>query len=204
LAKRLLLPKSLTDLKKEFSPGKSFPHWPPTISSSFFGGSMRRISLFVAVIAMALFASVSFGQITSGDLVGSVKDPSGAFVPNANVTVTNEETHVAVSVKSGADGEFRAGNLLPGKYDVAVSSSGFQSYTLHGVTVDINKTATIPVTLSVGANTTVEVSAEAGVVLDTTTTNLTTTFSTEELASLPTATVGLGVINTSLLSPGVA
>src|SRR5437762_1960701 len=62
----------------------------------------------------------------------------------------------------------------------------------------------IIVTLSVGANTTVEVSAEAGVVLDTTTTNLTTTFSTEELASLPTATVGLGVINTSLLSPGVA
>jgi hypothetical protein len=165
---------------------------------------MRRISLFVAVIAMALFASVSFGQITSGDLVGTVKDPSGAFVPNANVTVTNEETHVAVSVKSGADGEFRFGNLLPGKYDVAVSSSGFQSYTLHGVTVDISKTATIPVTLSVGANTTVEVSAEAGVVLDTTTTNLTTTFSTEELASLPTATVGLGVINTSLLSPGVA
>src|SRR5437762_6019195 len=62
----------------------------------------------------------------------------------------------------------------------------------------------IIVTLSVGANTTVEVSAEAGVVLDTTTTNLTTTFSTEELAGLPTATVGLGVINTSLLSPGVA
>ncbi|MCU1252437.1 MAG: Cna domain protein [Edaphobacter sp.] len=165
---------------------------------------MRRISLFVAVITMALFASVSFGQITSGDLVGTVKDPSGAFVSNANVTITNEDTHVAVSVKSGADGEFRAGNLLPGKYDVAVSSSGFQSYTLHGVTVDINKTATIPVTLSVGANTTVEVSAEAGVVLDTTSTNLTTTFSTEELASLPTATVGLGVINTSLLSPGVA
>jgi hypothetical protein len=132
---------------------------------------MRRISLFVAVIAMALFTSVSFAQITSGDLVGTVKDPSGAFVTNATVTVTNEETHVAVSVKSGTDGEFRAGN---------------------------------PVTLSVGTNTTVEVSAEAGVVLDTTTTNLTTTFSTEELASLPTATVGLGVINTSLLSPGVA
>ncbi len=153
---------------------------------------MRRIPLFVAIIAMALIASVSFGQVTSGDLVGTVKDPSGAFVSNANVTVTNEATGVAVSVKSGAGGEFRA------------SSSGFQSYTLHGVAVELNKTATTSVTLSVGANTTVEVSAEAGVVLDTTTTNLTTTFSTEELASLPTATVGLGVINTSLLSPGVA
>jgi hypothetical protein len=58
--------------------------------------------------------------------------------------------------------------------------------------------------LSVSTTQSVEVSAEAGVALDTTTTNLTTTFSTEELASLPTAAVGLGVLNTSLLSPGVA
>ena len=165
---------------------------------------MRRIPLFVAVTLMALFASVSFGQVTSGDLVGTVKDPSGAIVSNANVTVTNQATGVVVSVKSGSDGEFRAGNLLPGNYSVAVSSSGFQTYTLHGVTIDINKTATIAAILSVGANTTVEVSAEAGVVLNTSTTNLTTTFSAEELASLPNATVGLGVINTSRLSPRVA
>ena len=165
---------------------------------------MRRIPLFVAVMVMALFARVSFGQVTSDDSVGTVKDSSRAIVSNANVTVSNQATGVVVSIKSGSDGEFRAGNLLPGEYNVAVSSSGFQTYTLHGVTIDINKTAAIPVTLSVGANTTVEVSAEAGVVLDTTTTNLTTTFSTEELASLPTAMVGLGVINTSLLSPRVA
>src|SRR3979490_985512 len=146
---------------------------------------MRRISLFVAVIAMALFASVSFGQITSGDLVGTVKDPSGAFVSNANVTITNKATGVVVSVKSGTAGEFRAGNLLPGQYDIAVSSSGFQSYTLHGVAVELNKTATTNVTLSVGANTTVEVSAEAGVVLDTTTTNPPTTFSTPDMGEPP-------------------
>ena len=49
-----------------------------------------------------------------------------------------------------------------------------------------------------------EVTAGSGTTLDTTTTNLTTTFSTEELQVLPTATVGLGVLNTSLLSPNVA
>src|SRR5258708_15266616 len=101
---------------------------------------MRRIPLFVAIIAMALIASVSFGQVTSGDLVGTVKDPSGAIVSNANVTVTNEETGVTVSVKSGTDGEFRAGNLLPGKYDIAVNSSCFRPYTLHRVTVLVNRT----------------------------------------------------------------
>jgi hypothetical protein len=150
----------------------------------------------------------AFGQTTSGDLVGTVKDPSGASIPNAEVTVTNEDTGVAVTVKSGSSGEFRASNLLPGKYDVAASSTGFQPYTLRGVAVTLNKTSTSDVTLSIGATTTVEVAADAGVVLDTTSTNLTTTFANEEVSNLPTASVGgtgqNGVLNLSLLSPGVA
>src|ERR1700756_5732053 len=100
---------------------------------------MSRIPLCVAVIVMALFASVSFGQVNSADLVGTVKDPSVAIVSNANVTVTNQATGVVVSVKPGSDGEFGAGNLLPGDYNVAVNPSGFQTYALHGVTIDINK-----------------------------------------------------------------
>jgi hypothetical protein len=169
---------------------------------------MRRISLFIATVMLALIAGVTFAQTTSGDLVGTVRDPSGAVIPNATVTVTNEATGVAVSLKSGDSGEFRASNLLPGKYDLAVSSSGFQPYTLHGVTVELNKASTTNVTLSVGANTTVEVAAEAGVALDTTTTNLTQTFSNTELTDLPSTSsggsTGFGVLNASLLSPGVA
>lgn len=157
---------------------------------------------------MAVFATATFAQTTSGDLVGTVKDPSGAIIPNANVTVTNEATGVAVSMKSGSAGEFRASNLLPGQYDLAVSAAGFQPYTLHGITVELNKASTTSVTLSVGANTTVEVSAQAGVALDTTTTNLTQTFSSTELTDLPSTSsggsTGFGVLNASLLSPGVA
>ncbi len=170
---------------------------------------MRRITLFIAAIAITLFASVTFAQTTSGDLVGTVKDPSGASIANASVTVTNEATGVAVVVKSGSAGEFRAGNLLPGSYELAVTSQGFQPYTLHGLTVELNKTSTSNVTLSVGAaSATVEVSAQAGVALDTTSTNLTQTFSNVELTDLPSTSsggsTGFGVLNASLLSPGVA
>jgi hypothetical protein len=157
---------------------------------------------------LALMAGVTFAQTTSGDLVGTVRDPSGAVIPNATITVTNEATGVVVSLTSGDSGEFRAGNLLPGKYDLAVSSSGFQPYTLHAITVELNKTSTSNVTLSVGANTTVEVAAEAGVALDTTSTNLTQSFSNMELTVLPSTSsggsTGFGVLNASLLSPGVA
>jgi hypothetical protein len=169
---------------------------------------MRRIPLFIATITMTLIAGVTFAQTTSGDLVGTVRDPSGAIIPNAAVTVTNEATGVAVSVKAGDNGEFRAGNLLPGKYDLAVSSAGFQPYSLHAITVDLNKTSTANVTLSVGTTATVEVTAEAGVALDTTSTNLTQAFSNTELSVLPSTSsggsTGFGVLNASLLSPGVA
>ncbi len=170
---------------------------------------MRHFSFLFSVAALT-FAGVAagFGQTTSGDLVGTVKDPSGASVADSSVTVKNEDTGTEVVVKSGSSGEFRASNLLPGKYDLMVSSPGFQPYTLHGIVVELNKTATTNATLSIGSTTTVEVSAQAGAVLDTTTTNLTQTFSNTELTDLPSTSAGgstgFGVLNASLLSPGVA
>jgi hypothetical protein len=147
---------------------------------------------------------MALAQLTSGDIAGTVKDATGAAIPNASVVITNEATGVSTSLTANSSGEFHASNLPAGLYDVAVTNAGFQTYKLKGLEVETNRTATKDVVLSVGTTQAVEVTADAGVVLDTTTTNLTMTFSTEELANLPTATVGLGVLNTSLLSPGVA
>jgi Carboxypeptidase regulatory-like domain len=169
---------------------------------------MRRFSALLATLFLTLSAGFTFAQTTSGDLVGTVKDSSGAVVSDATITVTNEATRGAVSVKAGAGGEFRAGNLLPGDYDLVISSAGFQPYTLRGVKIELNKTSTQNVTLTVGANTTVEVTAEAGAALDTTTTNLSQVLGNKELTDLPSTasggSLGFGVLNASLLSPGVA
>jgi hypothetical protein len=206
LATRLPLPEQASCSKNWDAQG-SHAHWLPSISSAF-GGNMRRISLFFTAFVMALIAGVTLAQTTSGDLVGTVKDSSGAIIPNAAVTVTNEATGVTISLKTGDSGEFRASNLLPGKYDLAASSPGFQPYTLRDITVELNKTSTTNVTLTVGANTTVEVAAEAGVALDTTTTNLSQILGNTELSDLPSTSsggsTGFGVLNASLLSPGVA
>jgi hypothetical protein len=165
---------------------------------------MRRSSLLVPIIAFSLASSFAAAQQTSGDLVGTVKDATGAVIPGASITVTNEATGTTNTETSSSAGDYRAGNLLPGRYDLVVSAAGFQTYRLNGVVVDISKASTANVALSVGTSQTVEVNADAGVVLDTTTTNLSQTFSNEELSVLPTATVGFGVLNASLLSPGVA
>lgn len=161
---------------------------------------------FLSIFAISvLSAGMAMAQITSGDIEGTVKDATGAVIPNATVRVTNEATAVSTTLTSNSNGEFHASNLPAGKYDITATNPGFQPYKLTGLEVDLNKTSTTNIVLSIsGSSQSVEVTAEAGVVLDTTTTNLTTTFDTEELASLPTATTGFGVLNASLLSPGVA
>jgi hypothetical protein len=172
-----------------------------------FGGSPlnKVFRKFSAIFAVSVLSTgMALAQITSGDIAGTVKDATGAAIPNASVVITNEATGVTTTLTANTSGEFHASNLPAGSYDVEVKNAGFQPYKLKGLEVETNRTATKDVVLSVGTTQSVEVTADAGVVLDTTTTNLTTTFSTEELANLPTATVGLGVINTSLLSPGVA
>jgi hypothetical protein len=163
---------------------------------------------FFCVLAMFLAVSVSaLGQTqTSGAVAGTVKDASGAVVPNAKVTLVNEATNVKTVANTNASGEYQIGNLLPGMYDLRTDVAGFQSNVVKAISVESTKTSTVPVQLAVGgATATVEVTAGAGTTIDTTTVNLSTTLDTQELQVLPSATNGLlGVLNTALLVPGVA
>ena len=159
---------------------------------------------FAVTLALALpLSGLASAQTTSGDLVGIVKDSTGAAVPDAAILVTNEATGVKTNIKSNAQGQYRVSNLLPGVYDVQATVTGFKTTTVKGVAVQLNATATANVQVSIsGQDTTVEVSS-GSIVLDTTSQNLTQTFQTQELGTLAVASVGQGVLNTSLLGPGV-
>ncbi|HEV2710370.1 MAG TPA: carboxypeptidase regulatory-like domain-containing protein [Edaphobacter sp.] len=164
---------------------------------------------FFSVVSTVFFVfmltvGIGFSQTTSGNLAGNVKDATGAVIPNASVDVVNEDTGLSYNGKATSTGDVLIPNLPIGNYDVTASAPGFSNYTLKGFRIDAGKSSTANLTLSVSSATSVEVSAEAAVALDTTTTNLTQTFQTAELSILPTATVGFGVLNASLLSPGVA
>ncbi len=156
--------------------------------------------------AFSLVALNAFGQLTSGNLVGTIFDPSGATVPNAAVTVVNQATGVANRTNSSGAGEYRFGNLPVGAYDLTVEAPGFARAATKGVAVQLNLTGTSNVTLGVNqAATTVEVIA-APAEIDTSTAQIQTTFDAKQLADLPSASGGQansGVINLSLLSAGV-
>lgn len=71
--------------------------------------------------AILFMACVALAQIISSSIVGQVSDPSGAGVPEAQITVTNEGTGISVRAKADASGTYSVPNLQPGVYTVTVS-----------------------------------------------------------------------------------
>ena len=159
-------------------------------------------SLYV-VLCLMFLAAAAFGQFTSGDLVGTVSDASGALIANATVIATNEATNVKSTTTTNSSGEYRFSNLLAGIYSVSAKAAGFEITKINNVQVVLNQTATQRITMKLGqVETTVEVNAEAPPI-DTTTAQLETTYDIKQAADLPVAAVGSGVLNLSLLQAGV-
>lgn len=159
---------------------------------------------FALCIVFLVLTACAFGQLTSGDLVGTVFDPTGAGVPNANVEAVNQATGVKSSTKTAETGQFRFTNLPVGLYTVTSTAGGFNTASLRDVGVELNKVSTANVTMQVGSLTQSVDVQEAGTTIDTTTAQIQNTYETKMVQDLPTANIGLGVINLSLLNSGVA
>ena len=143
-------------------------------------------------------------QLVSGNLTGTIYDASGATVPNASVVAHNDATGIESTSNSLSAGEYHISNLPPGIYTVSVTATGFTKTSLKGVQVELNVTATANATLDIGKNVeTVEVTATSAAI-DTTTAQIQSTFEAQQMAELPNASSGSGVINLSLLAAGVA
>src|SRR5262245_62018623 len=162
----------------------------------------RFVTVLVALAVLSLPLYVQ-AQATSGDLLGVVTDSTGAVVSNAQVVATNLGTGVKTTTKTNATGEYRFVNLPVGSYSLQMSGNGMTG-GIKDVQVQLNKQVTANIAASVTANQQIiEVSAES-LAIDTTTANIQNTFDNRQLLDLPTATVGLGVLNLSLLNAGVA
>lgn len=154
----------------------------------------------MTVVGLPIFLKA---QAISGDLLGVVTDSSGAVVSGAQVVATNLGTGVKSTTKTNATGEYRFINLPVGHYSIEATTNGMAG-GYKDVQVQLNRQATANITAQVTSNTQViEVNAEA-LTIDTTTPNIQNTFDNRQLQDLPTATVGLGVLNLSLLDAGVA
>ena len=118
------------------------------------GGLLLGALLFLAS------GRLSYGQ-TTAQLTGSVQDASGAVIPGAQVTLTDEATGVARSVQSNGQGFYAFPALVPDSYTVKVTASNFQAKEVKGLVVHAGDERTIPpISLAPGAaSTTVTVEA---------------------------------------------
>jgi len=142
--------------------------------------------LMTAGVISNFYAPVAHAQtLITGDIVGIVSDRTGAFITGAKVTVTNQATGITHVVTTGTAGEYRVSQLPPGNYSVVVAYTGFEKFEKI-VTVSPNSIAPANATLSVGkATETVEVSGGEVALLHVDDPQLTTSFTTEQIESLP-------------------
>jgi hypothetical protein len=84
-------------------------------------------------LGIAIVASSAFAQVTSGTIFGTVKDPSGATIKDASVTIANPSNGIMRAVMTGNDGNFVAPNLYPGTYNIEVEAKGFKKLEKTGI-----------------------------------------------------------------------
>ncbi len=170
--------------------------------------SLSKLSLALALAIPVALATLGTpvlmeAQAISGDILGVVMDSSGAVVPNVQVVATNIGTGVKTTTVTNGSGEYHFINLPVGHYGLAVNGNGM-SGGYKDVEVLLNKRSTANITAAVAAaSTSIEVSTEA-LTIDTTTPQIQNTFENQQVQDIPTATVGLGVLNLALLNAGVA
>ena len=173
---------------------------------------MKKVFMLVFALCLSLISIPAWAQVTTGTVKGIVTDPNGAVVGGAKVTLTkksNNETHTG---QTSGSGTFQFDNLLVGNdYTVTVEATNFKKAELTDVRVQVNQPTDLTVALQTGAITeSVTVTAGGAELVDTTTANLSKSFTDRQAVELAQTTAigaggtaGVGVNNLALLAPGV-
>ena len=146
----------------------------------------RAVVLVVLMIAASIFPARAFGQgETTSAIVGEVTDSTGAVVPGASITITNQETGLKRNATTDDAGRFNFPQLKPGTYSVKVEAQGFQTKQSDNVVSSLGEKQTVNFALNVAqSNQSVEVSGEAPLI-NPENANTTTTLSEKALENLP-------------------
>lgn len=163
-----------------------------------------RTALVLASFACAssLLIVTASAQSVYGSIFGTVSDKSGAVIPNATVTVTDEAKGTVVTVTSNGSGDYSVPHLIPDVYDLKVVIKGFSPFETKGIKVEADTAPRIDPTMDVGSDTgtTVEVNADAVPELKTDKADVATVFDQQQVSSLPVGDQNF--TNLQLLLPG--
>ena len=139
---------------------------------------------------LVLGASTGLRGQALSSITGTVIDASGAVVPGAKITVTNNATQVVSRSVTSTSGTYTVTDLIPGTYTVQAENPGFQTSVHNGVLVEVGRPSTVDVTLQTGnVSQSIEVQ-ESAITLNTTQPELGTTIENTVVQSLPVELAG--------------
>jgi hypothetical protein len=157
--------------------------------------------LSCAALALFLGGAAAVAQTITGSVRGTITDPSGAVVAGARVAVTNTGTGVITQTVTDKSGLYSVGFLVLGNYTVTATAPGFETASVGPFIVQIDQIVTADAKLAVGkTSTTVNVSGDQALLLDTENATVSTSISSSTLENMPLD--GLNVQTATLYLPG--
>jgi hypothetical protein len=163
---------------------------------------MKRVCWYASVTwLLCVVPAIGLAQVrTSGQLVGTVKDSSGAVIPKAALTLIDTTTGQTFETTSGADGGYVFPTLQPGTYVLTATAGGFKPLTLQSIVVQTGRSTDLVVQFQIaGVSEEITVAGRTSVV-ETTSTTVSNTVTNEQIAKLPLS--GRNILDFALLVPG--
>ena len=158
-------------------------------------------SLLAVTLLMFVSLASAYAQQTTGSIVGTVKDQTGAVVNTATVKATNVDTGFSRSVQANAYGEYRIDYLPVGKYTVVAEAASFKRFVQENLALDVDQVLTLEIPLSVGAISDTVTVETAPPQINTSNAVLGRTVERDEIVGLPL--VNRNIYTEISLTPGV-
>jgi outer membrane receptor protein involved in Fe transport len=163
--------------------------------------SLRQAVSLGSLLALMLVPLVAVAQETTGAVRGEVTDSSSARVAEVRIELTNTETGTVYRQSSNMEGLYTFNLIPPGAYSIRASLPGFQTFTMSGIRVEVNRTTQVNLRLELGSVTeVVEVEATLAAI-ETATANVNTNVERKYVVDLPSAS--RNALGMAVMAPGV-
>jgi carboxypeptidase family protein/TonB-dependent receptor-like protein len=166
-----------------------------------FVGRCSLVLSILVVFVVCVFAAQGYAQVVGATLSGTITDPSGSVVPNAQVSVRNTATGVTRAVTADTAGLYVLPNLLPGTYEVSVTAPGFNTARESNVALAVGAEQQLNFSLKVGETTQTVQVTEAVPMVQATSSTLTSEVESTTVRELPLN--GRDWASLATLAPGV-
>ncbi len=149
---------------------------------------------------LCLSTAALHSQVVSGNIIGTVTDPTGAAVAGATIEVSNLGTGSSAQTTTNESGNYTAPNLAAGSYTVTVTKTGFQKFLQQNVTVAVGQSARVDAAISVGETSQEVTVSSAPPAVETDRAEVQTRLTAGQISSLPV--LNRNFTNLALLTPG--